>query len=130
MEHYEQRFMDLSAQEMLLGRTLVGPHLDDVDLRISGRQAKNYASSGQVRTMVLSVKLAVRDWVKQVKSYYPILLLDDIDAELDMERLTKLMNRIQDQGQSLISTSKYGTIGLQHGRNYMISSGHIERNIE
>lgn len=108
---YEQKFLDVSAQELLHQRRLMGPHLDELDIRILKNKARHFASSGQVRAIVLSVKLAVREAYMKQFGKYPLLLLDDIDAELDSSRIQRLLDYLEGRGSTLITTSKYGTIG-------------------
>lgn len=110
LEEYEQRFVDLAAQEMLHGKSMIGPHLDDLEIAFEGEKAKVFASSGQIRAVVLSMKMAVRELYKERFGCRPILLLDDIDAELDPERLERLLTFLEAKGQSLITTSKCDTI--------------------
>jgi len=106
----EKRMMDVCAQEVLHGKSLVGPHLDDLEINVEQNRAKHRASSGQVRAIVLSFKIAVRESYKNKLGSYPILLLDDIDAELDGLRLAGLIKYLSGRGQTIITTSKYATI--------------------
>ncbi|CAM2007510.1 hypothetical protein APED_12645 [Acanthopleuribacter pedis] len=123
---YGQRHLDVCAEEMLHGRAVMGPHLDDLDIRFIDHKAKHFASSGQVRSIALSLKLAVRELYRERYGFHPPLLLDDIDAELDSERLLRLLNYLDTRGQTLISTSKYGTIqGRLHDHVYMVDDGCI-----
>ena len=124
LDQYEERMLAACASEILHGRTLLGPHLDDLAIRMVKNRAKTYASSGQVRAIVLSVKLAVRELVYARRKNEPVLLLDDLDAELDMRRIEKLLAFLQDRGQTLISTSKYGTIRpRQEDRIFAVEAG-------
>jgi len=125
-DQLEKRMMDQCAREVLTGRTLVGPHLDDLDIFIRDQRAKRRASSGQVRAVVLSLKIAVRESYKNRRGYHPILLLDDIDAELDPQRLGKLLTYLSGRGQTLISTSKYGMIDRSvESRVFEVNAGRI-----
>lgn len=117
------RMMELSAREMLHGKSMIGPHLDDLDILFRGHRAKRFASSGQVRAIVLSMKLAVLEAVRGDLGFYPILLLDDIDAELDSNKLKGLVTYLGGKGQILISTSKYGTIEANRLDNVLMVSG-------
>ncbi len=126
LAHYEQQMMQVSAQELLHGKSLVGPHLDDLEISLRDVAARRYASSGQVRAVVLSTKMAVRDRYFQRFGYHPIFLLDDIDAELDPDRLRALLSYLSTRGQCLISTSKYDTIGANlEGAVYVVDAGRI-----
>lgn len=128
LEQLPRKLMDVCAQELLHGRSLVGPHLDDLGIRLQDKKAKPYASSGQIRSIVLSLKLAVRETYYARFGHYPIFLLDDIDAELDIGRLSTLFNFLQDRGQTMVSTSKYGIIkGLEQLFCYEVQQGHFHR---
>ncbi|MBQ8322660.1 MAG: DNA replication/repair protein RecF [Clostridia bacterium] len=81
-------------KDLRLGFTTVGPHRDDLDVLISGVDAKAYASQGQTRTAALSMKLAEVRIFKDLSGEYPILVLDDVMSELDLPRRKKLLQRI------------------------------------
>ena len=126
LEFYEKHLLDICAQEMLHRKSLSGPHLDDLEIVVEDHAARHFASSGQVRAIVLATKLAVREVYFRKFGYYPVLLLDDIDAELDPVRLGGLLSFLSKRGQCLISTSKYGTIGAHlEGCVYVVEAGRI-----
>ena len=80
------------------GTTNKGPHRDDFSVLINGKDAKTYASQGQQRSIVLTLKLSEVEIIKKESGYNPILLLDDVYSELDEERrshLTKLFSKMQ-----------------------------------
>ena len=65
--------------------TLSGPHRDDVLFYVNGRDVQTYGSQGQQRTTALSLKLAEIDLIHEEIGEYPILLLDDVLSELDIQ---------------------------------------------
>ncbi len=80
------------------GTTNKGPHRDDFAISINGKDSKTYASQGQQRSIVLTLKLSEVEMIKKDTGYNPILLLDDVYSELDEERrihLTKLFSKMQ-----------------------------------
>ena len=81
---------------------MVGVHRDDIDIFINGKPAKNYASQGQIRTAVLSLKLAETEIIKEETGEYPVMLLDDILSELDKSRREFLISKIK--GKQIIIT--------------------------
>lgn len=109
-KNYENHMMEISARELLYGKSMMGPHLDDLDIKIKEHKARRFASSGQVRAIVLSTQLAVREAYFRRFGHYPLMLLDDIDAELDSQRLDGLLSYLLGRGQTLISTSKCDTM--------------------
>jgi len=84
------------------GNTSFGIHRDDISISINGKDSRNYASQGQQRTAVLSLKLAQAVFYEQVKREKPVLMLDDVMSELDPERRRKLIERI-DQIQTFVT---------------------------
>lgn len=80
------------------GYTSVGPHRDDFLININDADAKDFGSQGQQRTVVLTMKFASLEIIKKIKGEYPILLLDDVLSELDINRqkfVLKSIERIQ-----------------------------------
>jgi len=74
------------------GFTSVGPHADDLSFRMGGHSARTYASQGQVRALVLALKVAEIENLKAQLGFAPLLLLDDVSSELDGERNRALMD--------------------------------------
>ncbi len=97
----EQRRM----AEQQLGASVVGPHRDEIALSINQTPAKSYGSQGQQRTLVLALKLAELSLIEEVVGEPPLLLLDDVLAELDLQRQNQLLAVIQDRFQTLITTT-------------------------
>ncbi len=81
-------------KDLRLGFTSVGPHRDDLNITVSGVDAKSYASQGQMRTAALSMKLAEVQIFKEISGEYPVLVLDDVMSELDLPRRKKLLQRV------------------------------------
>ncbi len=93
--------------------SLVGPHRDDIDFVINQTPARQYGSQGQQRTLVLSLKLAELELIEAVIGEPPLLLLDDVLAELDLKRQNQLLETIQDRFQTLITTTHLGAFDSQ-----------------
>lgn len=77
------------------GNTNIGPHRDDIDIKISGMSTRRFGSQGQQRTVALSMKLAEIELIKEEKDDYPVLLLDDVFSELDTERQRYLIEYLK-----------------------------------
>jgi len=99
--------------EMQLGTTVVGPHRDDLSFTINQTPAKSYGSQGQQRTLVLALKLAELSLIEDVIGESPLLLLDDVLAELDLHRQNQLLEAIQDRFQTLITTTHLNAFDSQ-----------------
>jgi DNA replication and repair protein RecF len=93
--------------------TLVGPHRDDIALTINDTPSRQYGSQGQQRTLVLALKLAELHLIESVIGEPPLLLLDDVLAELDLHRQNQLLEAIQDRFQTIITTTHLGAFDSQ-----------------
>jgi DNA replication and repair protein RecF len=92
-------------EELRLGQCGVGPHRDEVELLLAEQPARRYGSAGQQRTLVLALKLAELELVGQVVGHPPLLLLDDVLAELDPERQQLLLEAVGEGHQCLVSAT-------------------------
>ncbi|MCY3536221.1 MAG: DNA replication/repair protein RecF [Synechococcus sp. SB0662_bin_45] len=101
----QQQLAHQRAVELRLGSCRVGPQRDEVVLQLNGQAARRYGSAGQQRCMVLALKMAEVDLVAQVSGEAPVLLLDDVLAELDPDRQLLLLEAIGQQQQCLLSTT-------------------------
>ena len=88
------------------GVTLSGPHRDELRMMINGRDCGLYGSRGQARTTVMALKLAEFEWMHHHLDEYPILLLDEVVAELDSKRRAFLLERLSDKVQMLVTTTE------------------------
>lgn len=101
-ENYLEKLTEYKEKEKENLFCMVGVHRDDIDILINGKPAKNYASQGQIRTAVLSLKLAETEIIKEETGEYPVMLLDDILSELDKSRREFLISKIK--GKQIIIT--------------------------
>lgn len=101
-ENYLEKLSEYKEKEKESLFCMVGVHRDDIDIFINGKPAKNYASQGQIRTAVLSLKLAETEIIKEETGEYPVMLLDDILSELDKSRREFLISKIK--GKQIIIT--------------------------
>ena len=112
-EKVQQAFLDKIQQrrlpEQIHGTSLVGSHRDEVEFTINQTPARAYGSQGQQRTLVLALKLAELKLIEEVVGEPPLLLLDDVLAELDPLRQNQLLDAIQDRFQTLITTTHLGS---------------------
>lgn len=97
---------DEQDESIKRGVTLSGPHRDELRILINERDAGLYGSRGQARTAVMALKLAERAWMKHRTGELPILMLDDVAAELDAKRRAYLLERVLDAGQTLMTTAE------------------------
>ena len=92
-------------REIATRQAVIGPHRDDVSIRLHGMPASDYASEGQQRTIAIALKLAQGDLLRQQTSRTPIYLLDDIFGELDPARRNALLRHLPPHAQKWITTT-------------------------
>ena len=92
------------SEEFGRKQACVGPHRDDIEFKINGIDAVKFASQGQQRTLVLALKLGELEIIKDKTGYSPILLLDDVLAELDEARQNYLLKSIEQDVQTIITS--------------------------
>jgi len=94
------------SRDYELGYTSVGPHRDDIKILLDGVELKTYGSQGQQRTASLAMKLAEIELFRNETSEKPVLLLDDVLSELDIDRRTKLLE-VARGVQTIITCTEY-----------------------
>jgi DNA replication and repair protein RecF len=92
-------------QDIRLGRSSWGPHLDELKLNAGGRSLRRYGSQGQQRAALLALLFAEREVLLAARRVTPLLLLDDVMSELDPGRRERLVARLDDGGQALITAA-------------------------
>ena len=92
-------------QDIRMGRSSWGPHLDELKIEAGGRSLRRYGSQGQQRTALLALLFAEREALLQARRVTPLLLLDDVMSELDPDRRDRLVARLGDGGQVLITAA-------------------------
>lgn len=107
-EYILEKFLKLlnekKQEEIIRAQSVVGPHRDDVSYYINSNDSKKYASQGQQRTVVLSLKLAELELIKDKTGTNAVLLLDDVLAELDDLRQNFLLEAIGSETQTIITS--------------------------
>lgn len=109
LEHIRQGFKEklaqLRSEEIARGSTTIGPHRDELRFLSNRVDLGDFGSRGQVRTAMLALKLAEVAWIKEKTGHDPVLLLDEVMAELDTHRRTDLLSRLAAVDQSLLTTT-------------------------
>ncbi len=110
------------------GTTNFGPHKDDFSFFIDDEDIKFYGSQGMQRIAILSFKLAEINLFKEVKNNYPIVLLDDIFSEIDLERRKNLLRFIKSNIQFIITTTDINNISdriIERASVFTVKEGQI-----
>lgn len=127
-ENLTKVIMKKSFDDIMRGSTKIGPQHDDLEFYINDLDAKMYASQGQQRSIVLSLKLAEINFLKEKTGTYPVLLLDDVLSELDKNRQLKLLDAINENVQTFITTPSISDIKedlLKKAKVFKIEDGNI-----
>jgi DNA replication and repair protein RecF len=104
-EEIQAALEERREQDVRLGRSSWGPHLDELKLTSSDRSLRRFGSQGQQRAALLALLFAEREALLLARRVTPLLLLDDVMSELDPGRRERLVNRLGDGGQVLITAA-------------------------
>jgi DNA replication and repair protein RecF len=110
LENFAQLFGERLAlrlqAEIAAGHSLIGPHRDDLEILADGREVGRFGSAGQQRSALLLLDLAQVSIYNSIYEESPVLLIDDIDAELDRSRIEALLGELEGRTQTFVSTSR------------------------
>lgn len=124
-EEFLEKLRRSLHREIEMGFTLYGPHRDDLEIQIGGKDIKTYGSQGQHRSAVLALKLAQADMIFEDTGEYPVLLLDDIMSELDAGRRAYLLEKIKNK-QVIITGTDVDDLSKETNANLIhVENGHI-----
>lgn len=128
LEKFKQKQKERIDLELIKRQTVTGPHKDDINFFINGNDATKFASQGQQRTVVLALKLAELDIISDKIGDNPVLLLDDVLAELDEVRQNYLLKTIEKGIQTVITsvdTLLFDDKFLKDVQIFKIDNGHL-----
>ena len=118
--------------EIAAGHSLIGPHRDDLEILADRREVARFGSAGQQRSALLLLDLAQVEIYNSVYEESPVLIIDDLDAELDRGRIEALLGELEGRAQTIISTSRRAIANRYRDRAsvYLVESGRAERESE
>ena len=108
------------------GYTNIGPHRDDMDIKINGISARTFGSQGQQRSAVLSLKLAQAQMLFIKNGEKPVILLDDVLSELDRKRQDFLLNKVEDYQVFVTCCEESNKEQLKNGKVFYINHGEVK----
>lgn len=122
----------LRTQELHQRTTLTGPHRDDIQFTLNGKQLRSSASQGQQRCFVLALKMSEIELLRRDKRLSPVLLLDDMTSELDRQRTGNLLQFLADRRmQVFVTTTGTESLGLfknsGNARLFHVKQGAVSR---
>ena len=111
--------------DLRMGSTCVGPHRDNLEIKIDGMSARSYASQGQQRSCVLALKLAEASLVSRITGEQPVALLDDVMSELDAGRQDYLLNRMNGWQVFITCCDPHPILRLASGSCFEMNGGRL-----
>lgn len=102
---FSARLKNIRGEEIARGVTTIGPHRDDLRFVINKADVGDYGSRGQIRTTLLALKLAEVEWMRERTGEHPVILLDEVMAELDARRRADLLKYVSHGEQALFTTT-------------------------
>lgn len=127
-----QTLKQIQRNEIQRGVTLIGPHRDEFRIKANGVDLGDFGSRGQVKTALLSIKLAEYHWLKEIFGENPVILLDEIMSEIDARRRVALMKTLSDHQQAFVTTTDadiYSEDFVAHSTVWRIVKGVLNQNI-
>lgn len=125
MESYLKLMKDSLPKDIEKKYTTIGPHRDDLDFKINKFSSKSYGSQGEQRSIVLSLKLAEADLIKDLYKIKPLLLLDDVFSEIDSNRSRYLLHSLKDLQTFITTTETDDFLKSVDANFYKISEGKV-----
>lgn len=120
-----KRLQAAKNEEIFLGYTTVGPHRDDFEIYINDKKAKLFASQGQQRSAVLSLKLAESEIIEKTCKTSPVILLDDVMSELDAKRQDFVLNSISNRQVFITCCDPTALSKMTDGKAFEINKGKV-----
>ncbi len=125
-DSFSQRLEEFRQKEAIVETAMIGPHRDDIAFSIADYPARTHGSQGQLRTAAISLKLTLYHLLREQRQITPLLLLDEIFAELDDDRATVLMEEFGGFDQLFLTTATEPPSVLgNRARRYRIEPGQI-----
>ncbi len=123
------RLRGLRTEEISRGVTTIGPHRDELRFLANQIDLGDYGSRGQIRTALLSLKLAEVSWIKSRTGQWPVILLDEVMAELDLGRRADLLKYLGEAEQSLLTATDLNMFTpafVESAKVWQVHSGNVQ----
>lgn len=134
-EELKKMYKSTLKKDLILGKTSLGIHHDDLEFYLDDMNLKIYGSEGQQKNAIIALKLSEIEIIKQIKKDYPILILDDLFSELDNEKINNIIKILNKEIQTFITTTNIEKVDKELIHNckvIRINNGEVEeeRNYE
>ncbi len=126
-EVFLQRLQDARQYEERRRRTLIGPHVDDFEFAIGGKELRQFGSRGEQKTALMALKWAEAEYLKTKTGIAPMILIDDLPSELDTDRLQHAIDRFTGNGQLFITSILPLHPRMKLGYHFEVAEGEVLR---
>jgi DNA replication and repair protein RecF len=127
---FRERLRELRGEEIARGVTTIGPHRDELRFIANKVDLGDYGSRGQIRTALLALKLAEVNWMKERTGEWPVILLDEVMAELDLQRRADLLKYVGGSEQVLFTTTDLKLFApgfVENAEVWRVENGRVEK---
>lgn len=124
------RLKEIRSEEIARGVTTIGPHRDELRFLANGIDLSDYGSRGQIRTTLLALKLAEVNWIKERTGEWPVILLDEVMAELDLQRRADLLKYVGESEQVLFTATDVNMFApefVEKAQVWKVLEGNIQK---
>lgn len=118
--YYSEIIASRRPLDVIRAETTIGPHRDDLIFSLDGHNVLSSASRGEFRTLLLAIKLAEISFIKSITDQYPVLLLDDVFSELDLDRQKHLLKSIS-HCQVIITATDIESVALPEEKTRVVA---------
>ena len=121
------------SREIIMNKTLFGPQHDDIEFLIDNEAVKEYSSVGEQKNSVIAFKLAQIANIKATLNHNPILILDDLFSELDDNKVNNILNLLDDNLQTFITTTSIDHLNpqlLKKSKVFHVINGTVREEVE
>ncbi|MBI5842200.1 MAG: DNA replication/repair protein RecF [Chloroflexi bacterium] len=127
-----EKLKKVRNEEIARGVTTIGPHRDELRFIVNKVDLGAYGSRGQMRTTLLALKLAEVEWMKERTGEWPVILLDEVMAELDLQRRADLLKYVGESEQVLLTTTDLNLFTpefVQHAEIWKVQAGVVNKSM-
>lgn len=122
---FRERLQESRAKDLRTGITSIGPHRDELKLFVNGKSLADFGSAGQQRSSLLALYFSQMEIHNKVHGHYPAFLVDDAEAELDMERLHTFLRYLSQRTQVFLTSAKEFLLSAtpENTRHFEVKNG-------
>jgi DNA replication and repair protein RecF len=123
-----KKYKDNLQRDIILGKTTFGVHHDDIKFKFNDLDIKDYGSEGQQKNAIIAYKLTEIEIFKSIKDDFPILILDDLFSELDQNKINNILDLIDDDIQTFITTTEIDKIKesiIKNSKMFKVLDGEV-----